>query len=138
MVEGGMIERLAQDRIQKSLAGASYRTRKLDWRSLCCGLRTTPQAIPPFALRVCPLTHRLPSPLRKCTTSAISSGVPIRFTGLNPAIIFSICSFLPLKKRSVPVGPGATALTQMFWRIRSLDMTRTICSMAPLVVLYSR
>lgn len=59
-------------------------------------LKGLAQAIPPLTLSTCPLIQRLPSPLKKCTTSAISSGVPIRLAGLKPAIILSICSLLPL------------------------------------------
>ena len=51
---------------------------------------------PPLTLTTCPLIQRLASVLKKRTTSAISSGVPIRFAGLKPAIVLSICSGLPL------------------------------------------
>jgi hypothetical protein len=51
---------------------------------------------------------------------------------------FNISSLLPLKKSSVPVGPGATALTEISFLDRSLDMTLTIWSMAPFVAQYSK
>ena len=51
---------------------------------------------------------------------------------------FSISSLLPLKNKSVPVGPGATALTEMSFLARSLDMRRIIWSMAPFVAQYNK
>ena len=51
---------------------------------------------PPLTLSTCPLIQRLCSALKKRTTSATSSGVPIRFAGLKPAIILSIGSGLSL------------------------------------------
>src|SRR5690242_14436775 len=94
-----------------------------------------PIVIPPLTLRICPLTHPLLSLARKAVAFAISSGVPRRLKGLPEAIILSISSLLPLKNSSVPVGPGAIALTTMPFRPRSFASTRVICSTAPLEVL---
>ena len=56
----------------------------------------------------------------------------------QPQSPFSISSLLPLKNKSVPVGPGATALTEMSFLARSLDIRRTIWSMAPFVAQYNK
>ena len=58
-------------------------------------------------------TQRPSGPANMATTSAISLGVPIRSNGASFAIA-ATCSSVFHYKRSVPIGPGATAFTVIF------------------------
>ena len=94
--------------------------------------------MPPFTRSTWPVTHLLAAEHKNAIVLAISSGSPRRPNGMLPEIAFRTASGLPLRNKSVAVGPGATALTLIPLEARSLARTRVICSIAPLVLLYSR
>src|SRR6202011_809045 len=103
-----------------------------------CNIIYRHQAIPPLTRIFCPLTHRASPDARNPTTSAISSGSPIRLWGFVLAIILMTCSLLPFINNSVAVGPGDTTLTFIPCFPRSFARTLPICSMAPLGAGYNR
>ena len=74
--------------------------------SYCCL-----QTIPLFARRVCPLTQA-PSGLTRNETT-MSSGTTQPFQRRHLRHVRDLLRVLPLKNRSVAVGPGATAFTEI-------------------------
>src|SRR6202048_1995328 len=71
------------------------------------------QMIPPLARSVWPLIQAPSGPARKATVAAMSAGWPRRSNGASLAKRSTTSCGLPCRKRSVAVGPGATALTVM-------------------------
>jgi hypothetical protein len=89
--------------------------------------------MPPLARSTWPLIHEPSAPARKETAAAISCGVPRRSSGFIFAIrSISSCDF-PFRNKSVPVGPGAIALTVIDRPRSSLERTAVSVSTADLV-----
>src|ERR1700675_2885438 len=69
--------------------------------------------LPPLTLMIWPVMNEALAELANTIASAISSGLPARFSG-TPATSPAFRSELPVKRSSIAVsiGPGATALTR--------------------------
>ena len=75
--------------------------------------------------------YRAASDARKATAAAISSGVPIRPSGMYLAPPARRSSWSPVSGRFY-VAPGATAFTRMPYFARSTAIERVKASIAPL------
>src|ERR1700731_1687286 len=68
---------------------------------------------PPSTGILAPVIHRAASDARNATTSATSSGLPIRFNACIPSVTSRPASVFVKFDISVSIAPGATALTRM-------------------------
>jgi len=68
---------------------------------------------PPSTGMLAPVIQRAPSDARNATTSATSSGLPIRFKAYIPSATFRPTSVFVKLDISVSITPGAIALTRM-------------------------
>src|SRR5258707_2897418 len=91
------------------------------------------QTMPPLARSTWPLIHPPSGPTRKATSEAISAGVPSRSSGFILAKRSINSGDFPTRNRSVAVGPGATALTEMLRPRSSFDRIAVSISTAALV-----
>ena len=64
------------------------------------------QMLTPLTKMFCPFTHAASGLAKKATTGAISSTVPIRFSGCMFAKAAMTCSGFPSRNSEVSTGPG--------------------------------
>src|ERR1700734_853396 len=88
---------------------------------------------PPSTGMLAPVIQRAPSDAIKATTSATSSGLPIRFNACIPKVTSRPVSVFVKLDISVSITPGATALTRMPCGPRMAAQFLTKVSSAPLV-----
>src|SRR5271154_375497 len=88
---------------------------------------------PPSTGMLAPVIQRAPSDATKATTSATSSGLPIRFNACIPNVTSRPTSVFVKFDMSVSITPGATALTRMPCGPRMAAQFLTKVSSAPLV-----
>src|SRR5271163_2318605 len=88
---------------------------------------------PPSTGMLAPVIQRAPSDATKATTSATSSGLPIRFNACIPNVTSRPASVFVKFDMSVSITPGATALTRMPCGPRMAAQFLTKVSSAPLV-----
>lgn len=95
--------------------------------------RRRPQVAAPLTLTTCPDIQELSGRHNRLTAAATSSDLPSHLNGLSSASIRVLSSVLDLKKESVSVGPGDTALIRVphFASVWAID--RTIRFRAPFV-----
>lgn len=87
--------------------------------------------IPPSTCSTCPVIQLDFSESRKVAVWAMSSALPIRFSGCRSALAFNFCSVLSnLSAKGVCVRDGAMALTRI-WGANSAASDRVSPSMAP-------
>src|SRR5580658_2008165 len=87
---------------------------------------------PPSTGMLAPVIQRAPSDATKATTSATSSGLPIRFNACIPNVTSRPASVFVKFDMSVSITPGATALTRMPCGPRMAAQFLTKVSSAPL------
>src|SRR5713226_8873903 len=88
----------------------------LAFARLClhCAPRGTSYSFePPSTGMLAPVIQRAPSDATKATTSAMSSGLPIRFSVCIPNVTSRPASVFVKSDISVSMTPGATAFTRM-------------------------
>src|SRR5258708_543747 len=99
---------------------------------LHCAPRGTSYSFePPSAGMLAPVIQRAPLDATKATTSAMSSGLPIRFNACTPNVTSRPASVFVKFDISVSITPGATAFTRMPLgpRMAAQCLTRvSICS----------
>ena len=88
---------------------------------------------PPSTGILAPVIQRAPSDAIKATTSATSSGLPIRFNACIPSAASRPASVFVKFDISVSITPGATAFTRMPRGPRMAAQFLTSVSSAPLV-----
>src|SRR4029077_10649083 len=88
---------------------------------------------PPSTGMLAPVIHRAASDARNATTSATSSGLPIRFSACIPSVMSRPASVFVKLDMSVSITPGATAFTRMPFGPRMAAQFLTKVSSAPLV-----
>lgn len=96
-----------------------------------------PRKVPPDKSKVRPVIHRPPGPVRNPTTSATSSGSPIRPSAViaaKPAAASGIARTASVM--SVLIGPGATVLTVIPRCPSSLASVGANASTAALLTVY--
>ena len=73
--------------------------------------------MPPHTYKTCPVMNPARSSSKEATAWAISSGCPMRLTGIASTIlfVFGASGGLPEVNNSVAIGPGPTALTVTPW-----------------------
>lgn len=90
--------------------------------------------MPPSAETVCAVTKRAASLASHATTSATSSGLAHRPSGVSAVVEATASGMVLLRAhRSVSTTPGATALTRMPRGARSIASERVIESSAALL-----
>src|SRR6202161_4343349 len=108
----------------------------LAFARLClhCSPRGTSYSFePPSTGMLAPVIQRALSDAKNATTSATSSGLPIRFSACIPRVTSRPASVLAKFDMSVSITPGATALTRMPCGPRMAAQFLTKVSSAPLV-----
>src|SRR5271156_5350834 len=93
---------------------------------------------PPSTGILAPVIQRAALDAKKVTTSATSSGLPIRFSACIPRMTSRPASVLVKFDISVSIAPGATAFTRMPLGPRIAAQFLTRVSSAPLVEAYAR
>src|ERR1700721_1445574 len=88
---------------------------------------------PPSTGMLAPVIQRAASDARNATTSATSSGLPIRFRACIPSATRRPPAVLVKLDMSVSITPGATAFTRIPWGPRMAAQFLTRVSNAPLV-----
>src|SRR5882672_8621297 len=88
---------------------------------------------PPSTGILAPVIQRAASDARNATTSATSSGLPIRFNACIPSVTSRPASLFAKFDMSVSITPGATAFTRIPWGPRMAAQFLTRVSNAPLV-----
>jgi hypothetical protein len=88
---------------------------------------------PPSTGMLAPVIQRAPSDATKVTTSATSSGLPIRFNACIPNVTWRPASVFAKFDMSVSIIPGAIAFTRMPLGPRMAAQCLTRVSIAPLV-----
>jgi hypothetical protein len=93
---------------------------------------------PPSTGMLAPVIQRAASEAKNATTSATSSGLPIRFNACIPNVTSRPASVFAKFDISVSITPGATAFTRMPRGPRIAAQCLTRVSIAPLVEAYAR
>src|SRR6266702_3686710 len=93
---------------------------------------------PPSTGILAPVIQRALSEAKNATTSATSSGLPIRFRACIPRAASRPASVLVKSARSVSLTPGATAFSRIPRGPRMAAQFLTSFSNAPLVEAYAR
>src|ERR1700676_976472 len=88
---------------------------------------------PPSTGILAPVIQRAASDAKNATTSATSSGLPIRFSACMPSVISRPASVFVKFDMSVSITPGATAFTRTPRGPRMAAQFLTRVSSAPLV-----